>query len=266
MSEIFTGEHFTIDKLLTVFFFDSDLETTNGKTIHYKANLPHYELIYNTTGGCTVFFDGKVFFAGADQIIYLPKGVNASEHITRYDLRTTGIDIYFDTTAPMPQEALLFKKPGLDMKNKFTRLYNIWSSKGADYYQRSIATMYEIIISQRLSQRKYINTTTSQRLDIAIEYINKNCTKQDIDYLALAEMTGLSYSYFKSLFVKTYGMPPSKYVLSMKIKYAKELLVTNRYSVTTVAEMCGFSNIYYFSRVFKEITGISPSKFTLIEQ
>ena len=45
------------------------------------------------------------------------------------------------------------------------------------------------------------------------------------------------------------------------IDYAKELLVTNHQSVAKIAEMCGFSNTYYFSNVFKKQTGVSPSQY-----
>lgn len=56
-------------------------------------------------------------------------------------------------------------------------------------------------------------------------------------------------------------MPPVKYLTQLRIEYAKELLITGRYSIGEIAEMCGFENVYYFSTVFKKHTGIPPSKY-----
>ena len=53
-------------------------------------------------------------------------------------------------------------------------------------------------------------------------------------------------------------MSPRQYVTKMKIDYAKELLMINRYNISEIAELCGFENVYYFSNVFKKQVGISP--------
>ena len=58
-------------------------------------------------------------------------------------------------------------------------------------------------------------------------------------------------------------MSPVRFVTKMRIDYAKELLAANRRSVSEIAEMCGFSNAYYFSNVFKKQTGFSPSQYPI---
>ena len=46
------------------------------------------------------------------------------------------------------------------------------------------------------------------------------------------------------------------------LDHACELLRPERYTVTQVAELCNFSDIYFFSRQFKEYVGITPTRFT----
>jgi AraC family transcriptional regulator len=58
-----------------------------------------------------------------------------------------------------------------------------------------------------------------------------------------------------------YGIPPKKYIIALKINYACELLRLGQYSITQVADLCGFANIYFFSRQFKEYMGITPTRF-----
>jgi AraC-like DNA-binding protein len=52
-----------------------------------------------------------------------------------------------------------------------------------------------------------------------------------------------------------------QYVARLKTDRAKELLSTGLYTVTEIALLCGFKNVYYFSRVFKNAVGISPGKY-----
>jgi len=56
-------------------------------------------------------------------------------------------------------------------------------------------------------------------------------------------------------------MPPKRYAISLKINLACDLLSSEMYSVSQVAEMSGYDDIYFFSRQFKEYIGISPTEF-----
>ncbi|MBQ4110639.1 MAG: helix-turn-helix transcriptional regulator [Clostridia bacterium] len=91
----------------------------------------------------------------------------------------------------------------------------------------------------------------------------ENFNNKNFDYGRLCNETGLSYSYFKELFISKFGMPPVKYLTRLRIEKAKELIITHRYSITEISDMCGFENVYYFSNIFKKYTGVSPSKYTL---
>lgn len=112
---------------------------------------------------------------------------------------------------------------------------------------------YEIVFYLSGIQKEYIRK--------AYEYIMENYRRPDFDYKELCSATGLGYAYFSELFKKAFKMSPVRFVTKMRIDYAKELLVTNRRSVSEIAEMCGFSNTYYFSNVFKKQTGFSPSQY-----
>jgi AraC family transcriptional regulator len=57
------------------------------------------------------------------------------------------------------------------------------------------------------------------------------------------------------------GMTPHKYLLKIRVEKAKELLSTNRYSVTETAMLCGFESVPHFSDTFKKLTGYSPNSY-----
>lgn len=109
----------------------------------------------------------------------------------------------------------------------------------------------------------YLSGIQKRHLQKAHEYIMENYRNPDFDYKGLCHASALEYAYFSELFKKTFKMSPVRFVTKLRIDYAKELLVTNRRSVSEIAEMSGFSNAYYFSTVFKKQTGFSPSQYLI---
>lgn len=57
-----------------------------------------------------------------------------------------------------------------------------------------------------------------------------------------------------------------QYLTRFRIEKAKSLLAKKRYMVYEVAEMVGYSDPAYFSRMFKQVTGLSPVEFVLQQQ
>ena len=77
----------------------------------------------------------------------------------------------------------------------------------------------------------------------------------------------LSKDYIRRQFIKEKGISPLQFLNNTRIAFAQKLLLSknvNNYKIYEIAEMCGFSDQLYFSRVFKKITGISPKEYTCI--
>lgn len=78
---------------------------------------------------------------------------------------------------------------------------------------------------------------------------------------SLLEQLGRSYEHLCRLFRARYGIPPLKYVHAQRIARAKLLLRDTGLSIAEVARHLGFRDAAYFSRVFRKMTGLSPSHF-----
>ena len=82
----------------------------------------------------------------------------------------------------------------------------------------------------------------------------------------------LNYDYVRKLFKKEVGATPHEYLLRARMERARSILlsgVSNRYSdytVSQIAEACGFSEPLYFSRVFKKYFGVAPSYYQQDEE
>lgn len=72
---------------------------------------------------------------------------------------------------------------------------------------------------------------------------------------------GISKSYFSHTFRKRMGVSPVQYLNTQRIEKAKEFLLSNSMSISTIARLVGFDDPLYFSRVFKKHTGIAPQMF-----
>jgi AraC-like DNA-binding protein len=82
---------------------------------------------------------------------------------------------------------------------------------------------------------------------------------QPLDMQALAHELGVSYPHFRRVFRQSTGLPPRQYLLNLKINMAKQLMEDQGLKLSAVARKAGFEDPYYFSRLFKQKTGISPS-------
>lgn len=99
-----------------------------------------------------------------------------------------------------------------------------------------------------------------QYLEIAIRYMNDRI-EDAIRLPALAKHTGLSRQHLILLFNEETGFPPIEYFLRMKIQKAAQMLSLTALSVKEVAANIGIADPYYFSRLFKKMTGSAPSAF-----
>ena len=71
----------------------------------------------------------------------------------------------------------------------------------------------------------------------------------------------MSVSWFIRNFKEYTGSTPTQYILSLRISNAQTLLDSTNYNITEIAEIVGYDNLLYFSRLFRKQSGMSPSEF-----
>ena len=72
---------------------------------------------------------------------------------------------------------------------------------------------------------------------------------------------GYSKSYLSLLFKEQTGYPLSQYHTRCQIEEAKKMIRQNRFNITQISDLLGFDNPQYFARVFKRVTGLTPTEF-----
>ncbi len=139
------------------------------------------------------------------------------------------------------------------------------------YYQKSYS--YEILLRSRLLD--FFHTALSNNILIkadfqetpfnpivykAIIMIRQNW-KHPISIHELANACHVTHGYFCRLFKQTIGKSPKAYLLDCRISNAILLLLQTDESIHTISCECGFDDINYFSRCFKQRTGITPTEY-----
>jgi len=93
-------------------------------------------------------------------------------------------------------------------------------------------------------------------------YIGKNY-QNDISMQSAAQFMGYSEAYFCKLFKQCFRVNFSAYLNEYRIDKAKVLMADPRISIKDIGSACGYSDSNYFARVFKRITGQTPSDYRL---
>lgn len=251
------NQDFLITGIRRVIFVDKD-EYPESK-IEFHNNLSSNEVVFYFSGRTIVHFNGVTLNTEENTIQFLPKGRNLGyivENLSKGDC----MDVFFDTDRPIAEEAFVMKcSRSTAVANLFKKIFSLWVAKDEGYYFECISLLYRIFAE--LQKQNYIPENQYRAIQPAIDYIQKHFRNGKISVDELAARCGISTSYLKKLFIKKFGIPPSKYMISLKINYACDLLQSGLYNITQTAEHCGYADIYFFSRQFKEYRGISPSAF-----
>ena len=98
-------------------------------------------------------------------------------------------------------------------------------------------------------------------VDLVKEYIENHYTEQ-FSLSVLADKHNLSISYLSNSYKKAYGKSPNDYIIELRMQRAKTLLKEHSdVSIRQISELIGYTDPYYFSRLFKVYAGMTPSQY-----
>lgn len=95
---------------------------------------------------------------------------------------------------------------------------------------------------------------------MAKRYIHEHY-REKLTLSEIAEYLKISPGYLSSSFSRYMNQTVSDYIAEVKIEHAKELIDSGQYLIYEIADQLGFENAYYFSKVFKKVTGMAPKNY-----
>ncbi len=130
------------------------------------------------------------------------------------------------------------------------------------FLQEFLDKIFDVLVS--FLETQYIQSTYDPRITEITKQLSLSFTQTDLSIDRILNNQGNNSDYLRRLFKRVHGCTPIQYLNRLRIGKAKLLIEGNsihHYTITEIAEKSGFSDVSYFSRVFREHMGFSPSQY-----
>jgi AraC family transcriptional regulator of arabinose operon len=242
-----------------------------GHYTYRKKGLPENFLFYCVDGNGWYKVGDKKFNVGPSEYFILPQntehayGSNPDHPWTIYWIHFGGSLLqHFNSLHPVKENpGPLHIKNSEELITLFSRIYKTlelgFSNDNLMFASMCLSHFITLFI---YNSKHYPNASPGKMdcIDSAIlymqEHINKNLTLND-----LSKHYNYSPSRFSSLFKQKTGYAPIDYFIQMKMQKASQQLDLTDLPIKNIAITMGFDDPYYFSRRFRKIIGMSPTKY-----
>lgn len=223
-------------------------------------NHEHWELVYCTSGqGYFQFENGSIInYQTGDVVAIPPREVHTNSSNEGFtNIHITMVEPSFPYCTPFR----VADDEDKSMKMAFSQAKTYYMT---DIKKRELvlAALGDLIASYIVVFRS--NTEFSEPVERIRSSIIRNFSRPDYMLDDVIRELPFNYDYLRKLFKKEMGVSPLEYMTSLRMKSAEKLLTamwTNEYTISEIAQMCGFNDALYFSRVFKKYYGCSPTNF-----
>jgi len=249
-----------------------DVEGRSGAGGEYISQYPRLFVVLDETEKGSIHIDASPAMASGgapSRLSFIPAGLRTWSHVPN-GTRLRHLDLHFDIPTLMARlpgelDVRQFSTPRLMFDDeRLLALANLLAAECLmpamhDLYGDSIALALFIQLFQigRPAEARQ-GQLSARRLRQAVDFIEANCLRS-IKLQELADLAGLSQSYFSSAFKASTGMAPHQWQMKARIERVKLRLLQPGASLVHVAHATGFADQAHMTRVFKQFVGITPA-------
>ena len=251
----FMNHEFDISQILLACY----VAPGEGKTVHHHR-AGHGLALMLSAEKIYTFGNGKVVRAGSNEIVYLPKH---SDYVVNGPAQGSCYAINFDLAEDVSFPPFAVKARNVsDYLQAFRIAEQVWKTRQHGYAMKCKEQLYHILCQmQKEYHAAYIEKSKWERITPAVQRIHEGYSTEPLTVAELSALCDMTPEYFRRIFRAFYGTSPVKYINDLRLSRAKELIASGFYSITEAAARSGFSDMSYFSRVFKKATGLPPSEW-----
>lgn len=244
------------------------------------------ELVFFQKGKFIVDINMKKYRIDAPALMFITSGdihsiiaeEGCKESAVVFDLKMLSFE-YFDAIQyqiirPLLEKKIQFPKFILsedpiwtEMLSLYRKIFNESKHKKLASYMKVKAYIYQLIAvlyqNKKLQYAEDIKEYDSYKIENAkkvLIYIRENYN-QKISLDDMAKRMGMNTQYFCRYFKKLTGKTPTAYINEIRIEKAAEYLLQSDRKILDIAMACGYENMGYFIKRFKEYKQVSPSEY-----
>ncbi|MBE1440892.1 AraC-like DNA-binding protein [Paenibacillus sp. OAS669] len=222
-----------------------------------------HDLTFVVEGKSNYYVNGVKYTVEAGDVIYIPLGSEREAHT----IKETPMHSYafnfnwlpMGSPDALPLDTVTKNIITSEMLNYIRQFNQVWAGRQPGYIMQSRA-LFMLIMHQVMTiyYRKEAEVRSDKRISQVLEYVMEHYS-EELNLTKIARIVNLHPAYLGKLFKINTGCSFKEYLNQIRVNHAEMLLSTGGFSVTGVAERCGFHDISYFSNVFKSIKGYPPS-------
>lgn len=248
------------------------VDARHGATGEYLSEHPRLFVVLEETRPGAISIGaapaGMVARAPA-RLSFIPAGMRTWSHVAQQS-GLSHLDLHFDIPTlltrfsgeldveQMLMPRLMFENDRIESLARLLAAECIAPSL-LDLYGDSVAlALFIELFHIRAEAEKRTGQLASRRLRHAVDFIEDNCLRV-IKLQELAELVGLSQSYFCSAFKASTGMAPHQWQMKARLARVKARLLLPGANLADVADATGFSDQAHMTRVFKQFVGTTPA-------
>lgn len=264
------------------FVSEADYSVTLAPMIHADRTAPFHVAIYLLQGSMEIIEDGIPYRIMPDQVFFLKSGIHHWGNRS-FEIGSSWYYAHFYCDAPsscmeeLPRGVYYDERISLKPSEKdryYITLPKLINCEEKTQIKRNFEKMIEAHIhgnipqtSVRLWQIFLECAQNAQDDKVSNGYVEQiqNYVKQHyIDgftSVQIQEACGLSYKYAGTLFKEVTGQTIKEYQCTLRLRKAEQLLKETNKSITEIAQLTGFSDVFYFSKIFHRKKGCPPGEY-----
>lgn len=218
--------------------------------------------VYVISDGAEYIFGGKPYIAKKGDVLYLSRYSNYSINVSSDNYQYIVVNFMFDRRNDTLFENAVFSFNTEGLFPQFSKILKLYMLSGISDQLEIKSLLYQVYsVISRDTAYKYTSLSQRQVFERIEKTLMQNAFESNLNITDLIKSTNISEVHFRRIFKQIYGVSPITYVTNIRINQAKNLLSSSAIPISTIAEECGYSSSYYFTRAFKRVTNLTPSEY-----
>ncbi|MDD6627465.1 MAG: AraC family transcriptional regulator [Lachnospiraceae bacterium] len=263
------------------FICEADYSISLGTMIHADRIVPFHVAIYLLQGSMEIIEDGIAYQILPHQLFFLKSNVRHWGEKS-FEPGSAWYYAHFYCEDPASQMKELPKgvyydtKVCLDRKanEKYILLPKLTDCSGHKHIKKDFEKMIDAHVHGNIPQASvrlwqiFLECARSAQDDSVgsgyVQQIQEYIRTHYIEGFSsqeIEDVSGLSYKYAGTLFKEATGQTIKEYQCTLRLRKAEQLLKETNQPIAEIAQLTGFSDVFYFSKIFHREKGCSPSEY-----